>query len=259
MYKRQTYRELDLPRITRVLAPKLQGALALHRLAQGAEFFVLFASVAGLWGNPRQTAYAAANAALDAFASWRRAHALPAVSLAWGPWSEVGMAARSDALRWAAAQGLGALAPDEGAALLGRLLLAGPAQLGVFPFTWSRQDGAADPFLARLAPRSASADMTPASAVREAVAAAFQLPADRLDLDLSLTELGLDSVVALDLRTRISRTTGVDLPVQDLLRGPTLRALVERVTSEAPVTAADIDALSDTEVDALLTTLLARD
>ena len=101
--------------------------------------------------------------------------------------------------------------------------------------------------------------MTPASAVREAVAAAFQLPADRLDLDLSLTELGLDSVVALDLRTRISRTTGVDLPVQDLLRGPTLRALVERVTSEAPVTAADIDALSDTEVDALLTTLLARD
>ncbi len=251
--------ELDLPRITRVLAPKLQGALALHRLAQGAEFFVLFASVAGLWGNPRQTAYAAANAALDAFASWRRAHALPAVSLAWGPWSEVGMAARSGALRWAAAQGLGALAPDEGAALLGRLLLAGPAQLGVFPFTWSRQDGAADPFLARLAPRSASADMTPASAVREAVAAAFQLPADRLDLDLSLTELGLDSVVALDLRTRISRTTGVDLPVQDLLRGPTLRALVERVTSEAPVTAADIDALSDTEVDALLTTLLARD
>lgn len=247
--------ELGAERIAAVLRPKLEGARVLDRLAPEAGFFMLFGSVAGLWGNAGQAAYAAANAALEALAAERRARGAEAVCLHWGPWSEVGMAAEAGALRRAEAMGLGAISPAEGAPLLIRLLGAAGTALGVVPVRWDRF-ASKDPLFRHLL--AAPTGGAPERSILDAVSAAFQIPVDRLDLDTSLVALGLDSVVALDLKGRIQRASGVELPVADLLRGPTLRELIARIGDEAPVPV-DPDALSDAEVDALLASLLASD
>src|SRR5207244_6061045 len=117
------------------LAPKMSGAWNLHLATRGMplDFFVLFSSAASLLGSPGQGNYAAANAYLDALAHHRRAEGLPAVSINWGPWANVGMAAGLDQRDQArmTRQGLRSLSPEEGMAAFARLLGQASAQVGV--------------------------------------------------------------------------------------------------------------------------------
>ena len=85
----------DWPHFARVMAPKVDGSWILHRLTVGKslDFFVLFSSTAALLGSPGQGNHAAANSFLDALAYYRQAKGLPALSINWGVWAEVGSAA----------------------------------------------------------------------------------------------------------------------------------------------------------------------
>lgn len=107
-----------------VIAPKLIGAWQLHQLSleQPVRFFVLFSSAAALLGSPGQSHYAAANAALDALATRRVQQGLPALSIHWGPWADVGMAARPTSQTHLQAAGLEPIVPSQGLFLLAALL-----------------------------------------------------------------------------------------------------------------------------------------
>ena len=135
-------REQTRERFDRVMAAKVLGAWHLHELTRDLplDLFVLFSSAAALLGSPGQGNYAAANAFLDALAHHRRWEKRPALSVNWGSWAEVGMAARlheTEGRRWAAA-GVGWIEPARGLQTLEQLIAEERAQAGVLPIDWPK-------------------------------------------------------------------------------------------------------------------------
>ncbi|MFH0997755.1 MAG: type I polyketide synthase [Pseudomonadota bacterium] len=129
-------------RFRKVMAPKVRGAWNLHEVTAGKplDFFVCFSSAAAIIGAGGQANYAAANAFMDAFVHARRKQGLHGLSVNWGAWGEVGMAARmKDEVRErAAAQGMGAISPGKGLEILGDLLERDATQALVMTVDWDR-------------------------------------------------------------------------------------------------------------------------
>jgi myxalamid-type polyketide synthase MxaC len=242
------------PRFAEVLAAKAAGAWHLHTHTRHLplDFFVLFSSAAGLLGSPGQANYAAANAVLDALAHHRRAQGLAAGSLNWGPWAEVGMAARSEAARQRRVeQGQGEIAPAAGLRVLGHAISAALPQLAVLPVDWDvylARTGGGRRVLSDLglydraerhAPPAEAPDPRPRLAAsprerREQVAALIQAqavrllgldPARPLDPRRPLQELGLDSLMSIEMRNALGAALGVSLPSTLLFDYPTAEAL----------------------------------
>jgi acyl carrier protein len=246
-------------RLRTVMAPKVWGALHLHTLTREAplDFFVLYASGAGLLGSPGQGNYAAANAFLDALAHHRRARGLPALSIDWGAFSGVGLAAAQEN-RGArlASRGMRSLTPDEGISVLERLLNRDNTQIGVIPLDvrqWVgfNQAAASSRMLSRLmaeqragagrptgdqallerlaaAPPGARAKLLQA-ALREHASKVLRIPEGKLEVDAPLTSLGMDSLMGLELRNRIEAMLGITMPATLLWTYPTLVALSEHL------------------------------
>ncbi|WP_197041558.1 type I polyketide synthase, partial [Chondromyces apiculatus] len=243
----------DAARYQRVLAPKVRGAWSLHQATRGVplDFFVLFSSAASMLGSAGQSSYAAANAFMDALAHARRAEGLPAHSLNWGPWAEVGLAEALDELQQARLrrQGLGMIAPAQALVLLGRALARPEAQLGLLSLDLeavrrSSSASAPPPFWRALVqpPRAvmvttgwvggwaalppSAQGMAMEAAVREDVARVLSLgSASDTPVDRPLQELGLDSLMALELRNRLSARIGKPLSATVVFDHPTVEAL----------------------------------
>jgi len=259
-------------RFERVLAPKASGAWNLHRATRemSLDFFVLFSSAASLLGSPGQGNYAAANAFLDALAHHRRGEGLPALSIDWGPWADVGMAASLDArerARWMR-QGLHLLAPAEGLAAFERLLAQPSPQVGVLPFDLVKLLSAFPPggepsFLAELAQgrvREKAARAPSARAeliaqieqapvvqwrglvlahVRAQVLGVLGLPpAAAPDPQQGLRDLGMDSLMAIELRNRLQRGVGETLPATLAFDFPTMADLTDYLLDHVQALAA---------------------
>ncbi|WP_317441665.1 SDR family NAD(P)-dependent oxidoreductase [Streptomyces collinus] len=237
--------ELTPERLARVLRPKADGALHLHRLTAGIplDLFLLVSSAAGVVGNAGQGNYAAANVLLDQLAHHRRAQGLPGISVSFGAWAGEGLAAAHADLDRMARLGHRALTPDQGRDLvalalrrnaphlvawaldLPRLRASGAASTALWrsllpaPRTPDAADALADR-LARLPEAERAARVL--ALVRDEASRALGLrSAESVRPDQPLRDLGMDSVTAVELRNRIGARLGARLPATLLFDHPT--------------------------------------
>lgn len=254
VFEDRTIAREEWSRFERVFRAKVDGAWNLHRATIDLELdaFVLFSSATTLLGLPGLGNYTAANAFLDALAAYRRSCGLPGNSLAWGGWRRRGMAWRAGARarrRWSAL-GLRGLRAREGLDWIDRVLQtrSETATLGILDVDWARwidnaPGGRVAPFLAEVSGESgvdlerpeAARDGSPppvspqdvAPMVESAVRASLGLDSRfAIDPHLPLGSLGVDSLVAVELRNNLSRRLGRALPVSFFFDHPTLNQLI---------------------------------
>lgn len=312
--------QLDAAQLNMVLRPKMVGGWLLHRLLKDAplDFFVLFSSAGSLLGQAGQGNYAAANAFLDALAHHRKAQGQPAMSINWGAWGDLGFADTAGGKRLAARLallGISSMTAEQALEVLKRLLGQDSSQVVAVPVNWRQYRefypvGSEPALLSQLAHEEAEvpqhADrpgakigLTSAALLAAApaerhqllqsyliaqVARVLGLSAAKLDLQQPLSNLGLDSLMAVELRNRIAIDLGVKVPVVKFLQGFSVEEAVTQVLDQltaegsspsaplAPAAArrqdpiekqnaeqllANLDQLSDENVDSLLTDMLA--
>ncbi|MGW9440035.1 type I polyketide synthase [Streptomyces sp. NPDC055607] len=276
----RTITQLEPRHLKSVLPPKVHGTHVLHELTRGLplDFFVLYSSAAATMGSPGQANYAAANAFMDAYAWNRRLAGLPGLTVNWGRWGEIGLAARDVAAgKRMTARGLAPMDPEDALGVLGRLMADCSPQatvmslkvdqwVGFFSsqerssvFRRMLRDGAPAPAVAT-APAPAPAKDLPAAGAdrqethrppeREGTPRARVLGAaasDRADVltdylrdslamvlgtsgakvrtDAPIRRLGVDSLMCVELTTRIKADLGITVPVVKLLQGASVRGL----------------------------------
>jgi NAD(P)-dependent dehydrogenase (short-subunit alcohol dehydrogenase family)/acyl carrier protein len=294
---------LTRERIRNVMAPKAYGAWLLHEATRDLELdcFVMFSSVSSIFGNPAQGNYAAANAFLDSLAHHRRALGLPALTVNWGVLGGEGYVARNERVaEFLARQGTTELSPREVMALLESSLMAGTAQVMAIRVDWGKwrqffrgmqenplferifaavegqETGGAISDL-RLKIESAAPEELEgliAQAVRTAVGSVLRVKPDTLRDDQPLTDLGLDSLMGVEIESSIEGSLGVALPPASLTRARTIEQIVVLIAEHmgprksggapaapvprksapelVPVDEVNLEALSDDEIERLL-------
>ncbi|MFI5952119.1 type I polyketide synthase, partial [Micromonospora chalcea] len=257
--------DTDLAGLAGVLDGKIAGAVHLDELLgdRPLDAFVLFSSIAGIWGSGGQAAYAAGNAFLDALAERRRARGLTATAVAWGPWADGGMAS-GEGQELLARRGLSPMSPAQAVyALRSAVGRAGPA-VTVADVDWSLFTPAfaaarARPLLddiaeARDALRvvDAEAEGTVGGGLRQHLLTLPRAEQDRHLTELVRThtaavlghsgtelvkanrafkELGFDSLTAVELRNRLGAATGLTLPTTLVFDYPNPAALADHLSA----------------------------
>lgn len=291
-----------------VFAPKLDAAWHLHNLSLNMplDFFILFSAGAGWLGSAGQSGYAGANTGVDALVQYRQARGLPALSLAWGPWEEVGMASRlaaGDKLRMAH-QGLESISPQDGVEIFSRLVGYG-GSIGVLPMNWTLYTAGKEILPPRFFDLAREAESTLSSKtnavkvksdilkdlsaapqskrktllqahIREQTVRVLGLNSSyMLDTRQPLREIGMDSLMAVELRNALASSLQRKLPSTLLFDFPTIEALTDflmlelwpkdeqfgtdtaailqpKVSSTSTSNLVDIDKLTDEEAEAQL-------
>ena len=274
--------------LAQVLAPKVTGAWNLHEQTRALplDCFFLFSSVSAIFGAAGQGNYAAANAFLDALAHHRRALGLPALSVNWGQISDVGIIAqRPEIGRYLETIGLRGLTSQEALAALPRLLASAEAQVGVLEIDWEKLGRTSEKFktspifrdlaqagselqlgdhaasewrgtVLRLAPEEQLAAVSDLIATQ--LAATLGMSAEEIDRARPLTELGMDSLMAVELKSRIESQAGSELPFNLFSADLTADRLAARFLKQmntgtpAPKAAAPVRVASTEDAPALL-------
>lgn len=255
-------RNMDAEQIRSVLAPKIVGARHLHdmTLAAPLDFFVLFSSATTLFGNPGQGNYVAANAGLEALARYRRAAGLAATCVCWGAIDDVGFLARNEKIKEALQSRMGGEALNSGIALavLENMLIADRSGLGVMELDWKALSrflpSAGTPKFSELARRIGGDDGDKDSAddfqralselsdaelldtlidmLKSEVGEILRVAPDKIDPARSIYDMGLDSLMGVELIVALESRFGIRLPVMALSQSPTIAKLAERLIQQ---------------------------
>ncbi|WP_339947401.1 SDR family NAD(P)-dependent oxidoreductase [uncultured Albimonas sp.] len=279
------FANLDGERIRTVLRPKIAGAETLDRLTRDLklDLFVVYSSATTLVGNPGQTAYVAANCYLEALMAERRRAGHPGLAVAWGAISDAGYLTRDAKTGAILSDRLGASAITAREAFQGlEMALAAADPQDASAVSYAQIDWASasrelaitrTPLFARMEMPDASAageaaldlaalvaGMTEAEALKKIAellagetSRILRLPAEEIDPRQPLTELGFDSLMAVDLRMAAEEKLGIDIPLMSLAGGATLIDIAARVLKRLdPAEAAAAGAPEDAVLDGLL-------
>ena len=247
-------------RMWTAMAPKVLGAWHLHALTAELplDFFVLFSSIAATVGNPGQANYVAGNAFLDALAYYRSARGLPALTINWGALGDVGHVARSpETAEKLERLGLPAMPLSDTLDALDELMSSDAVQVAVAQVDWKallRSTGGRIPARyaglvgdarseeGRAGATSGARDILDADDaelpsllggyIRDVVARAMRTSPTRIDSQQSLVNLGLDSLIAMDMRNRIHADLGLNVPLAKLMESASLSTFVAFVAEQ---------------------------
>lgn len=283
-------------RFEKVMAPKILGVRNLHHFTRDKplDFFILFSSITSLLGADGVANYAASNAYLDALAHYRRAKGLAGVSINWGPWSGAGMleALGERGQKHWTRQGIEPMPPEQCIKAMEQVMHLGGAEYAVMNVTWDKylapylasgnipsilrdlvtaQDGA-DAKPGRIAALLESLSYVPSDERKEVVMEFINELAVRtlgldagvtIDPSILLTDVGLDSLMSVELRNSIGSAIGETLPSTMLFDYPSIDSLAEYLCnsiltfeSESEDVPAGENGIGDVIDDDLLRTLL---
>jgi NAD(P)-dependent dehydrogenase (short-subunit alcohol dehydrogenase family)/acyl carrier protein len=271
--------ELSWDRFNEVLDIKVAGTFLVHELTKRLplDFFVSYSSASAVIGSHGQAAYVAANAFQDALSHHRVRSGLPGLAINWGSWAETGVVQSlpEQSRRALRDRGMGEIAPREAVEVLGRFIAEGRPQAVVMQINWPKfvkgvVQGQVPPYFSRVAKapeRKAESTAAPADIKGQVRAAS---PADRagvlrqylqervavvlgykdpgkIDRELTLLELGFDSLMAVQLRNQIRKSLEVDVPIGKLFDSTSVDGLtdvvVQRLSATLPSAREQLDVI----------------
>lgn len=242
-------------RFRRVFLPKISGALNLARALEDrppVDFLIFYSSISAVVGNPGQTNYVAANGILDGLAHALRGAGIPATSINWGALGESGVIARDERLGAAlSSAGVKGLGNQQALEALENAIRSGEAQVGVFDVDWKKwlaanpglaadprfreqcaraEDGGGNDAAAQI--RKTLADASGEQRLRaleghlqDVLANTLKMPKDMIPVNRKLNEMGVDSLMVLELNLGIKERIGINFSAMEFLKGPSLQQL----------------------------------
>ena len=264
---------LNSEQIHKVMGAKALGAWNLHRslLEHQLDFFICYSSISSMLGNISQANYAAANAYVDGLVQYRRSHGLPGLSINWGVIGDVGVVARDEKLRKHLSQfGLTPIQSQDGLDCMLNALSEDHQQMGIFDIKWEQwtshfelKNNRLEKVISTVSeePKNDKVSnfrkkiITEDSTLRifsvqnhlvNIISSILKISANHIDENSNLIELGIDSLMSMEVRFAIRQQTGVQFQTLFLLRGPKISELAnlildeiveERITDLSPIKA----------------------
>ncbi|WP_417821986.1 amino acid adenylation domain-containing protein [Terasakiella sp.] len=230
--------QLDFKAFAQQFSPKIRGLQALDQVLDDDEldFFIALSSASAVLNSPELGAYASANATMDAFMAQRRRHGKKGLSLAWGPWKEAGMAAdHFDP----ATQLLHPVRSQDAIALMDRLLGSSQDYLAILPFGQRRAALGTMPICQELIASQETSKLNLADLDVQKIsdflcatlAPIFKLEAANFPQDEPLSLLGMDSLMALEIKNVVEERTNATLQIVDLMGGMNITELAQQLTN----------------------------
>jgi myxalamid-type polyketide synthase MxaB len=265
---------MDVAQLTVPLGSKIQGTWNLQQCLAGLPIalFLEFSSVASVLGSPGQSNYAAGNAFLDGMAAYRRQRGDNALCINWGPWADSGMAAEAGREKQLAGRGMSLLAAGKALEALDILVQRNETQAAVMAVSWpdllAAGSGIVPPLLKEVVSGITLADGADSAedhALRETLQA---LPPDArreklqmyfitqlaqitgleqqdIDPERALNTMGLDSLMAIELKNKVERRLKIVIPMTAFLHEPSVASLARHTSEAFSTTSADQHAGSD--------------